>query len=297
MSPLPPLSRLRPFDAAARYESFSRAADELGMTQAAVSKQISMLESELGVLLFDRKNRAVFLTEPGRRLARVVGAALSDVSAEIAAITGTRRSNEVVLHCQLCEAFFWLMPRLSGFHQQHPEVELRVVSTLAPIVEAKEEFDVAIQTSGRASGSARLVLSAEDEVFPVCAPNLLKQQRLPIGASDLRHYPLLAHDVTPQDWMDWSDWFDRIGLKLEAEQKIIPFNSYPLALQSAVAGHGIALGWKRTTEKMIAEGKLLRPCTEFVHRPAELLVFLGRTRQLHPGTDKLLEWLAEELAA
>lgn len=293
---LPPLSRLRPFEAAARHESFSRAADALGMTQAAVSKQVSALEEELGVSLFERRNRSVFLTEPGRRLANVVSAALSDIEAEIATIRGARQSNELVLHCQLCEAFFWLMPRMAGFHAMHPDVELRVVSTLAPLTETTEDFDVAIQTTGRASGSSRLAFTVSDEVFPVCAPTLLHGQGLPLRPTDLAAFTLLSHDVAPQDWMEWPDWFRHVGVSPPKAKRTASFDSYPLALQAAAAGQGIALGWKRTTEVMIAECKLIRPCAEFVPRPSELSIFYGRGRQLHGGTEKLLAWLSDEFA-
>ncbi|MEM7525216.1 MAG: LysR substrate-binding domain-containing protein [Pseudomonadota bacterium] len=294
---LPPLSRLKPFEAAARRESFSQAAAELGMTQTAVSKQIGLLEKELGVALFERRNRAVFLTDAGRRLGRVVGAALSDVAAEIAVLRGARRSNELVLHCQLCEAFYWLMPRLASFHERHPDLELRVVSALDPLTETAEAFDVAMQTSGRASGSARLAFTAPDDIFPVCAPKLVAAADRPLSTRDLARYPLLSHQVVPQDWVEWRDWFEGVGAAFPHAARIVPFDSYPLALQAAVSGQGVALGWRITTEGMIAEGKLIRPCAEFADRPSEISVYRGAARDPHPDAEKLLTWLAEELGA
>lgn len=294
---LPPLSRLRPFEAAARHESFSLAATELGMTQTAVSKQIGQLEREIGTALFERRNRAVFLTDAGRRLGRVVGIALSDVAAEIAVLRGSRRAEELVLHCQLCEAFYWLMPRLARFHERHPGMELRVVSTLNPLTQATEAFDVAIQTTGRAYGSAHLAFTAADEIFPVCAPSLLPVNTGPIAPHHLATFPLLSHSVMPQDWMEWQEWFQQVGATLPEDARFVPFDSYPLALQAAVAGRGIALGWKKTTQDMIDEGKLVRPCREAVHRAQEISVFRGTARDLHPGTARLLSWLSDELSA
>lgn len=294
---LPSLTRLRPFEAAARHESFSLAAAELGMTQTAVSKQIALLERELGTPLFERRNRAVFLTEAGRRLGRVVGGALTDIATEVAALRGQRRAGELVLHCQLCEAFYWLMPRLARFHERHPGTELRVVSSLNPLTETAEAFDVAIQTSGRRSGSARLAFTAADDIFPVCAPSLVAGRTRPLSLADLLSLPLLAHTVTPQDWMDWDGWFQSVGADLDQRPSLLPYDSYPLALQAAVAGHGVALGWSRTTEGMIADGKLIRPCRERIERPTELSVFRSTARDRHPDTDRLVEWLAEELLA
>ncbi|WP_299631822.1 LysR family transcriptional regulator [uncultured Roseobacter sp.] len=292
---LPPLTRLRPFEAAARHESFSQAANELGLTQTAITKQIGLLEGELGIPLFERRNRAVFLTDAGRRLGRVVSAALSDVAAEVALLRGDRRSDELILHCQLCEAFYWLMPRLSGFHECYPGVELRVVSSLNPLTEAAENFDVAMQTSGRTAGTARLAFTASDDIFPVCAPSLVANEALPLDPLRLTEFSLLAHSVTPQDWMDWDDWFAGIGAATTSRPKLVPFDSYPLALQAAVTGQGVALGWRRTTESMIAEGKLIRPCREQVQRPTEISVFRRPVGRPHPQTEQLIKWLEDEL--
>jgi DNA-binding transcriptional LysR family regulator len=296
---LPPLSRLRPFEAAARLESFTLAAEELGLTQTAVSKQIAQLERDLGTRLFARRNRAVFLTEAGRRFGAVVGAALSEIATEAAALRGATLPGGLVLHCQLCEAFYWLMPRLSRFHERHPDIELRVVSALAPLTQAAEPFDVALQTSGRAAGSAPLAFTASDEVFPVCAPGLLGDaagpRTPPLPPERLADYPLLSHRVVPQDWMDWPDWFAAIGVAMPRARRLIPFDSFPLVLQAAVAGQGIALGWRRTVEGMLAEGKLVRPCAESVARPAEIAVFRGTRRGQHGETQRLLAWLREEL--
>ncbi len=294
---LPPLSRLKPFEAAARLESFSRAADELGMTQTAISKQIAAFEREIGVPLFERRNRAVFLTESGKRLGRVVSAALSEISEEIAGLQHRRRKTELVLHCQLCEAFYWLMPRLPRFHERHPGTELRVVSSLIPLTESGEAFDVALQTTGRPSGTARRMFTAADDIFPVCAPGLVADRALPLDPAALLSLPLLSHAVAPQDWMEWQDWFVRVGVDEARRPRLTPFDSYPLALQAAVAGQGVALGWRRTTEALIAEGKLIRPYTALVECPTELSVFRGPARQTHPQTEQLLDWLREELSA
>ncbi len=265
------------------------------MTQTAVSKQIAQLEQDLGIRLFERRNRAVFLTDEGRRLGRVVGAALADIAAEVAFLRHDRRPDELVLHCQLCEAFYWLMPRLVRFHERHPGIELRVASSLKPLTEATEHFDVAMQTSGRPSGTARLAFTASDEVFPVCAASLVPGNDPKLKPRDLVDFPLLSHRVVPQDWMEWSDWFRAIGAILPKRPRFVQFNSYPVALQAAVAGQGIALGWGRTTEGMIEEGKLIRPCVEHVSRPTEISIY--RAARGHADTDKLLNWLSDELSA
>lgn len=289
------MSRLQPFEAAARHESFTVAATELGLTQTAVSKQVAALEAELGVILFVRRNRAVFLTDEGRQLGQVVGAALEDIKAEVARLRGARQAGGLVLHCQLCEAFYWLMPRLSRFHQLHPGVEVRVISSNLPLTQTTEPFDVALQSTARAAGSARLAFTAEDEIFPVAAPSLFAGKNLPICTADLAGYSLLSHQVLPQDWMNWAEWFRAIGENAPKFKRNVGYDSFPLVLQAAVAGQGIALGWRRTVAGLIAEGKLVRVCVESVRRPTELSVFRGTRRGGHGDTDALLSWLRREL--
>lgn len=293
---LPHLSRLPVFDAAARHESFTSAAEELGLTQTAVTKQIAALEADLGVRLFERRNRAVFLTEAGRAFGRVIGSALADISAETTRLRGGRSAGGLVLHCQLCEAFYWLMPRLSRFHERNPGLDVRVVSALAPLTAAPEPFDVAIQTSGRPSGSARLAFTASDEIYPVAAPGLVRFEKLPLSVEELARRPLLSHQVLPQDWMDWRDWFAAVGQAAPKDGKLICFDSFPLVLQAAVAGQGIALGWRNTVSGLIADGKLVKVCKEAVFRPAEISVYRGARLGNHAETDALLAWLRDELA-
>ncbi|MEO4000424.1 LysR substrate-binding domain-containing protein [Mesorhizobium sp. CAU 1732] len=291
---LPSLSRLRPFEAAARLESFTRAATELGLTQTAVSKQIAALELELGALLFDRRNRAVFLTDEGRRFGRVVSAALADIAAEASLLSDHRKSTGVVLHCQLCEAIYWLMPRLSDFHERHPSVEVRIVTSVEPITKASKPFDIAIQSTGRPSGATQLLFTAPDEIYPVCAPGLIDDRALPLSPGDLNAFPLLAHRVSPQEWMEWQDWFVAIGVA-GPRARLVTFDSFPLTLQAAIAGRGMALGWDRTVGNLVAEGKLVRPCAESVRRPSDISVFRGSRRGPRKAVQALREWLEQQL--
>ncbi|TQS70824.1 LysR family transcriptional regulator [Rhodobacteraceae bacterium] len=293
---LPPLSRLQPFEAAARHESFTAAAMELGLTQTAISKQIAALEQDLGVALFERRNRTVFLTQAGRAFGQVVSVALADIRTEVARLRGARQPGGIVLHCQLCEAFYWLMPRLSGFHELHPGLDVRVVSSLAPLTQAPEPFDVALQTTARPSGSSRLVFTAADEIFPVAAPSLLAARDVPISPDRLPQFPLLSHQVVPQEWMDWPQWFEAVDHVLPRSARMVGYDSFPLVLQAAVAGQGVALGWRRTVTGLLAEGKLVRACEQSVARPTEISVFRGTRRGNHHQTDALLSWLRAELS-
>ncbi|WLH15476.1 LysR substrate-binding domain-containing protein [Pseudomonas hefeiensis] len=291
---LPPLASLLPFEAAARLESFSRAAEELHITQAAVSRQIRGLEESLGLKLFSRRNRAVFLTQEGRELGRVVSTALRSISDVADTLRQTPGKHRVVLLCQLCEAFYWLMPRLSSFHQQHPEIEIQVATSTRPLTEFNAHFDVALQSTGRASGAHVLVFTATDEVFPVCSPHYLNV-RAPMHVSELARHTLLHHRTTPPQWMQWESWLKAFGQIPEGDLQGTVFDSYPLMLQAAVEGHGIALGWRRTAARLIDRGALVRPCAQSFPLPEAISVFRSSQGGDRVEVRALIEWLEGEL--
>ena len=293
---LPPLASLLPFEAAARLESFSRAALELNLTQAAISRQIRALEQDLGVRLFERRNRAVFLTEAGQSLARVISNGLGGIAGMAVELRGAPQHGEVVLFSQLCEALYWVMPRLTAFERAHPAIRLRLVSSTRPLTEFPDHFDVAMQTSGRASGSHLRVFSVADEVFPVCAPHLLANLGGKCSLADILQQRLLHHRANPQDWIDWDGWLAHLGVETRIGHKGSVFDSYPLMVQAAVEGHGIALGWHSTMQRLLASGSLVRPIAESVRLGDELSVYTRAGSRPRPEVKALLAWLRAELA-
>lgn len=292
---LPPLSTLLPFEAAARLESFSRAADELHLTQAAVSRQIRALETSLGQALFERRNRGVFLTPAGRELARVVSLSLGNLAQHAEALRGTQRESQVILFCQLCEAFYWLMPRLSKFHQRHPEIDIKLTTSTRPLTEQREPFDIALQTYGRPSGSHELAFTAADEILPVCSPIHPAASAAPLPLDELLGFTLLHHRADSPDWMEWDAWLGAMGHSVTGLPLGKAFDSYPLLLQAAVAGHGVALGWRRTTERLIAAGELIAPVKESLTQSDALAIYLNQGGLDRRARRVLLDWLAEEL--
>ncbi|NNF76532.1 MAG: LysR family transcriptional regulator [Rhizobiales bacterium] len=293
---LPPLSSLLPFEAAARLGSLTKAAAELNLTQAAISKQIRALEQDLGTQLFERRNRAVYLTDEGRELGRMVSDALGPIGAHCDALRHKHEGGDVVLRSQLCEGLYWLMPRLSKFYQLHPDVPVRVMVSTRPIPEAEERFDLALQTIGRDIGSAKLVLTGADEVFPVCSPSYLAGLDQPPDLSRLADYRLLHHKVVPQDWVDWDHWLDQLDAPVRVGDAGEAYDSYPMMLQAALEGHGIALGWRRTVENYLSSGALVRPFAGSLSLPDGLSVYQPTDGQQRAGTAVLLEWLKSELS-
>lgn len=289
---LPPLSSLVPFEAAARLQSFSKASQELNLTQAAISKQIRALEEYLDVTLFTRRNRAVFLTATGREFRDVVRSSLLGLATKTEELRKKRDAREVALTVQLCEAFYWLTPKLPLFHQRFPEIDTRLNASTAPITEVTEKFDIAIQSTGRPSGGHSRLFTISDEIFPVCSPGYWQQ--LPAASRTLEHLaelPLLHHWVVPQDWMTWAQWLARYRLALLDETRGKFFDSYPVMMQACVEGFGFALGWRRTTEKMIDNGELIRPFEQSIKVDEALAVYQWQNSPLRARSRSLLQWL------
>jgi LysR family glycine cleavage system transcriptional activator len=293
---LPPLSSLIPFEAAARLQSFSRAAQELHLTQTAISRQVRSLEENLGVQLFDRKSRGVFLTDAGETFRQTVAVALFDIARQAEKLRehqSTPRS--VVLSSQLVEAFYLFMPALSGFHQQHPHIELKLHSTLAAIGEERERFDVAVQTLGRASADHVLLFSAPDEVFPVCSPSYFRSISKWLSVDNLPRYRLLHYEPGAQDFVVWDQWLQSVGAPFRVGRLGMGFNSFPVMMQAALEGHGIALGWGMTTRQMLEDGRLVRLFDERWAMADALGVYKWHANPLSPAARLLVQWLQQLL--
>ena len=295
-SALPPLSSLLPFEATARLGSITKAGAELGLTQAAISKQIRSLEENLGTQLFERRNRAVHLTEDGRELGRLVSEAFASIGAFSEDLRQKHKEGEVVLRSQLCEGLYWLLPKLSDFYQKYPNIPVRVSTSTKPISESAERFDLALQTTGRNSGNTKLVFTASDEVFPICSPKYLNAERLPLPIDKLPQHRLLHHKAEPQDWIDWDSWLERLNTGLRSGYSGTVFDSYPMMIQAVLEGHGIALGWRRTIEPYLKSGIVIRPFEESLYLPDGLSIYQPTSWSTRKGTSVLLRWLESELS-
>lgn len=293
---LPSLSSLLPFEASARLGSVSRAAEELNITQAAVSRQIRLLEEDLGVELFERRNRGVYLTEAGRQFSRVLSNALGDVAREADRLRRVAGTNQVVLLCQMSEAFYWLMPRLNRFHQRHPDIEVRINTLTRALCDYEGYFDVAMQSSNRSRGDHPLLFTASDEVFPVCSPAYLARfGNEPLGLDTLDQHTLLHHQTHPQYELEWDTWLAAHGYAVPM-CKSLSFDSYSMMIQAALAGHGLAMGWQRTAQAMLERGELVAPFSQSIELPGAITVCGRQGQGRRRETERFAEWLAEELA-
>ncbi|HTZ35758.1 MAG TPA: transcriptional regulator GcvA [Stellaceae bacterium] len=257
---LPPLSALRAFEAAARLKSFSKAADELSVTPAAVSHQIHALEEDLGVSLFERRNRAVELTAS----ARVLLPGLSDAFAGIhSSVRRLRAHNDTgTLNVTASPSFAgkWLVQRLYRFQQQNPQIDVRISATDTVVDLLRGDFDIAIRYgTGRYPGLA-VELLLKNEVFPACSPELLRHGPPLETPADLRHHQLLHDQAVDRDPLvpTWSMWLKAAGVDDAPASHGLSFSSNILALEAAIAGHGVTLAYSTTAAADIAAGRLVR---------------------------------------
>lgn len=271
---LPALNALRAFEAAARHESFSRAADELFVTHGAVSHQVRALEAELGVPLFARDGKRVRLTDGGRQYAAEVRAALVTLAEATRQVRSGDRDRRLVVSMLSSFSARFVTPRVGGFIEKHPEIDLELLSTNALTDFTRDDVDVAIRFGfGKYPG-----LHAEkllDEVFfPACSPKF-NGGKLPRAPADLANTPLLRSN----DEL-WRPWFDAAGLTEMPEPKRgVLYEDSSNLLQAAIDGQGIALVRRSLAMHEIVAGRLVRlfaidgpsPWTYFFVCPPALL--------------------------
>jgi LysR family glycine cleavage system transcriptional activator len=257
MSRLPSLNGLRAFEAAARHLSFTKAAEELNVTQTAISHQIKRLEEELGLRLFVRQNRSLTLTAEARDYLPGIRAAFQDL--RLATERLKRKENENVLTVSTLTSFAtkWLVPRLSRFQELHPTIDVRVTTSMALVDFARDGVDVAVRYGHGKWAGLRADWLMADELFPVCSPALLKGDVPLRKPEDLAHHTLLhtSHDMED----DWSVWLTAAGLPKLSRQPGLTFDLQFMTVQAAIDGLGVAIGRTAIVESDLAKGRLVAP--------------------------------------
>jgi len=252
---LPPLNALRAFEASARHLSFTRAAEELFVTQAAISHQIKSLEEHLSIKLFMRKNRSLLLTEEGQSYfldIKDIFNALHDATDKLLA-RGAKGAITVSL--QPSFAIQWLVPRLNAFNILHPDIDVRIKAVDQPDNSLTEDVDVAIYYGrGRWSNVHAEKLHTE-YLIPVCSPLLLNGKKPLNTVKDLTQHTLL-HDTSRRDW---KRWFKDVGVKGVNVNHGPIFSHSSMVLQAAIHGQGIALAHSVLAKPDIASGRLVCP--------------------------------------
>ncbi len=257
MASLPSLNGLRAFEAAARHLSFTRAAAELNVTQTAISHQIRRLEAQLGLRLFQRRNRGLALTREAQDYLPAVRAAFEDLRRATERLQRPGRDRLLIVSTMASLAAKWLLPRLAQFQEANPGIEVRISSSSQLVDFRREEVDLAIRYGrGRWPGLDARWLMAED-IFPVCSPALLKGAKPLRRPEDLAQHTLIHGSLTREDWQVW---LTAAGLPTAlATRPGLTFDLSLMALQAAIDGLGVALGRSAFVEGDIEAGRLVVP--------------------------------------
>ncbi len=258
-SQLPPMTTLAAFEASARLRSFTRASEELFITQAAVSRQIRILEQYLGVKLFDRTHRRIELTEAGQRFQHSVSVALDLLANSAGSIRVENTPHDLTLGADLSMAHLWLMPRFHEFQAQFPEISVNIIASDSEGDCLKSGVDMALLYGDGNWPGFDATLLVSEEIFPVCAPEYLQNNPPILAPRDFLDHTLLDLRGDRWDWVDWHQWLTKKKIPFSEDMRSLGFNNLPLLIQAACAGQGIALGWDRLLDRQLGNGELVQP--------------------------------------
>lgn len=285
-----PLAQLRAFEAAARHGSFKRAADELAVTPTAISHQIRALEAHIGTRLFDRRVRKVVLTEAGLRLYPVLRDGFDAFDAALGGLVRQSRRGRVTISATTAFTAHWLVPRIAGFQQKHPEIELRLHSSEDVEALGAGGADIAIRYGrGAYPGLAAEPLFA-DRFAPLASPRLAVA-----SPADLERMALIHFDWRRPDPRNptWPSWFASAGLAEPGNGAALRFSDENLAIQAAMTGRGVALLSLALMAEEIAAGLLVQPFGPVLNGLTYYLVTAGDPAP-QPAVAAAIAWLREE---
>jgi len=293
IEPLPPLNTLVAFECVARYCSFSRAADELNLTQSAISRQILQLEEMLGCKLFQRSQRKVSLTPRGEIYAEQVRKLLGDISHSTAEVMGWSGLPQVTLACTSAMGSLWLSSRLSALRQLMPDLQIRMKLSDSFSELKSSEFDLAIFYLRTPPVGYHAVPLFDEVCYPMCSPEFLRQLPANPDATELLNHTLLIQDDPQREWTGWRDWFASQDVPHFAPRQTWRANNYPFLVQAAVLGDGILLGWEGLVQDFIDSGQLVPAHQGKLAADSKCYILTPQDRYLRPVIRRVIEWLLQ----
>jgi LysR family transcriptional regulator, glycine cleavage system transcriptional activator len=287
---LPPLNPLLAFEAAARHLSFTRAADELGVTQGAVSRQVKVLEDYLGITLFDRETTGLRLTPAAERYAQTATRALDSIHRATDHLTVTHNHTTLSVRSYSSLLTRWLVPRLAGFHAKHPEIEVRLLASPDTVDFERDACDVAIAYEPRMNGVIRHHLFS-DELSPVCSPAFADEWSLRTPA-DLTDVPVLVLHARRSDWAQWLNIAGHPNLRLARQ---IYFDDLSVLIECALQGQGIAIGQTAYLQRELCAGLLIRPFDTTLRRETGYHLVFPKERADLEKVRIFASWLLKQI--
>jgi LysR family transcriptional regulator, glycine cleavage system transcriptional activator len=294
---LPPLGFFQGFEAAARNQSFTKAAAELFITQSAVSRQIKALEDHLGAALFERKPRAVALTERGQALYRVATEVLERLQSATDDIAQQNRTRQLSITTTTGFASLWLIPRLQRFTSLCPDIDVRISATTDLLNLERSSVDLAIRYCRPEMVPQGAVRLFGEEVLPVCSPALLRRGRPLKRPQDLAHHVLLHFDYPGAERMvmDWGTWLTALGIGDLKSAGTLRFTQYEQMIQAAIGGQGVALGRQPLVNELLQSGALAAPFNKTVVGTRAYFIVESELANRKPYIKQFTTWLTDEV--
>ena len=289
---LPSLNALKAFESAARHESFTRAAEELCVTQGAVSHQVKALELELGIKLFNRERQRLIITDAGRDYLTVVRDAFDRVAVGTERLLQRQSSGVLTVSTSPDFAAKWLVNRLGRFAEEHPSIDLRVSATLHHVDFAREDVDLAVRHGDGNWPGLDVVRLSTEHLFAVCSPKLLTGRNRLAKPSDVLKFPLIHLD----DRKDWARWLDAAGVEPGELARGPVLNRASMVIDAAIDGQGIALARTTLTATDLINGRLVRPFAEELRLSKTYWIICPKATTALPKIVTFRDWLLAEAA-
>jgi LysR family glycine cleavage system transcriptional activator len=286
---LPPLNALKAFEAAARSESITRAAEEMNVTQGAVSQQVKALEATLGIKLFNRERQGLVITEAGREYLTVVRDALDRIAVGTERLVQRQNSGVLTISTSPDFAAKWLVHRLGRFAESHPKIDLRVSATAPHVDFAREEVDLAVRHGDGKWPGLDVTRLCSEQLFPVCSPKLIAGRNRITKASDLFKFTLLRLD----DGKTWARWFEAAGVTDPVVHGPI-LNHAAMLIDAAVDGQGVALARTALAAWDIINGRLVRPINVSLRMSNTYWIVCPKATSSAPKIATFRKWLLAE---
>ncbi|WP_342358468.1 transcriptional regulator GcvA [Terrarubrum flagellatum] len=287
---LPNLNALRAFEAAARHESFTKAAAELSVTQGAVSHQVKALEVELGLALFHRERQRLVLTEAGRDYLEVARDVFDRLAAGTEHLLDRQSTGVLTVSMSPNFAAKWLVPRLGRFVAAHPEIDLRVAASMHHVDFAREDVDLAIRHGEGEWPGLHVTRLCSEELFPVCNPRLVEGRNPLRELSHLRRHTLLHSD----ERQSWRQWLELAGVDDVDSTRGVIFNQASMAIDAAIDGQGVALSRSALVALDLLAGRLVRLFDVKFAAPFAYYIVCPKVAAKKPKIATFTNWLLNE---
>jgi DNA-binding transcriptional LysR family regulator len=282
---IPSMNALVAFEAVARNGSFTIAAQELGVTQAAVSKHVKFLEDTFGAQLFYRLHRSNQLTTEGNALYDAMSESMQRIAGVFDKYAEGQGEEAIALASTADFSNLRIMPRLHHLREQLPKLRLRLTTP------SDRDADLSVRFGHGKWDDGTAVFLFDEEIFPVCSPSWLARHCPPTSLDELAHNQLIDTDATLEGWMTWNTWFRALAYTPPKLEFSLRCAMYGDAILAAVQGHGIALGWGRLLENHLASGRLVRVSSHAIVPSDAYYIFLAAGRPKTPVIDKLMDCL------